>query len=337
MATPVGAGGGSWSIMTSTGLLPCQPKILDNTSTLVLVAGGTSNGPAGGGGGSQGGGAGGVNTLNTVLSDMQLADEDRPHGVPDFYSWAFGPSVGVSTPTNPLCTAGTYGGQIYFGSAGPGGDTNTRVQLRMIEMYVYSVSQAAWLVMMQANGQNNGNGINGAQYIEDYFQNESVPANIRDESANGGGISVLMTKQTRAAGPTPNGASHYNFEFFGNSRGSIPVAASDVGAAFTTMQARLILDNPHGTDDRSLANYVVNQEFDWWVNLTIGFDQGQNNPGGAQGRFRKVPTDGAWIACNAWNGPRGFTPTWQNGSTYGTGITLATMQAHPVPLNAMGS
>lgn len=332
MATPVGAGSGTWSLMTSTGLKPCQPKIVDTTGALVLVAGGTANGPAGGGGGSQGGGSGsGVNTLATVLADMQTADEERPEGVPDGYSWAWGPTCGTSTPTNPLCTAGTYGGQVYFGASGRGTDTNTRVQIRMVEMYVYSISQAKWLVMMQANGEFNGNGISGGFFVEDYAGNASVPGSIRDESANGGGISVMLPRQRDGRGVG------YNFEFFGNNRGSIPVAASDVAAGFTTMQARLVLDNPGGTDDRHLANYVVNQEFDWWVNLTIGFDQGQNNPGGAQGRFRRVPTDGSWIAANAWNGPRGQVPSWPQAGVFNSGITLATMQANPPPLNAMGA
>ncbi|MBH8576634.1 hypothetical protein I8752_27325 [Nostocaceae cyanobacterium CENA369] len=58
----------------------------------------------------------------------------------------------------------------------------------------------------------------------------------------------------------------YNFHFWPPGRASInPI---DVMGMFTTVQARLVVDDFNKPDDRSKARYILSMGGDYWFNLT---------------------------------------------------------------------
>jgi len=213
----------------------------------------------------------------------------------------------------------------------------------MSELYYYSLTDSSWHNLQQSNRLSQ---YAYAFYCEDFVNNYNISANsyVTDQSANGGGIAVDMLPSTSTY---THGSITENFLFhsYSANRYNIPASGqgsvSDIGGMFSTCQARLVLINSGGTDDRNLANYVLNTGWDWWENST------GSNKGGANGQFKKLPTNGNWIACNAWSGPSGFNITTQglplpwntNGGTNPfstTSLTLANMASNGPPLNAMG-
>ena len=82
--------------------------------------------------------------------------------------------------------------------------------------------------------------VSGEDYPKSLQGSNTVKANIRYE-ADG----------TRSL--KPNG----NDRVFHGWGSPIKFDAWDVKALLTTVQARLVLDNPNGTDDRSRAKYLI--------------------------------------------------------------------------------
>jgi hypothetical protein len=64
-------------------------------------------------------------------------------------------------------------------------------------------------------------------------------------------------------------------------------------------QARLILSNPSGTDDRSSAQYVANAGADYWKSYTQAFDNFASSGGAGGGGFKKL--------TNSWQNFTGTT------------------------------
>jgi hypothetical protein len=317
--------------LTSSGLIPVSWQ-RETTSGLVkadLTAASASFGAAG------------LNTLALVLASQQTAHAEQAYGVPADYNWCYGPLCQFASP--PVgWTAMTMWGQIYFAGSGFSSDSNTRVQIRNSEAYCWSISEQKWFVMQQLSDYAD---YSMAFYVADFYNNDNISAAsaVRDETDNEGGFSVLMTRATTT---TPNGTEPYLLHYFNSgNRATYPVAATDIGGVFTTSQARLILDNPDGTDDRASADYVTNVGGDWWESPTSGTNQGIN-----QGQFLRVPADGSWIALNSWSGPVGFQGTWTGApstpidgtsstpaASAAADLTVAVMTANPPPLNALGS
>jgi hypothetical protein len=201
-------------------------------------------------------------------------------------------------------TAITSWGQIYADSS----DTrpaNVRVELRNMETYVWSNSRNEW-TRVQAAPQ-----VDGAHYVEDFVGNSAIGSNLRAESDGG-------TSTTMVAG--------HNFHFWpAGERGSLADPA-DVGAVYTTVQARLILDDASGPDNRSQARYLANTGADWWRTLSAPYGDGSNNPGVGQGRFTYVTSN--WTALDFYTGgPIASAPgSW----------TETQLGNNPPPVNAMG-
>ncbi len=196
----------------------------------------------------------------------------------------------------------TAWGQIYADGSNSH-PANVRVEMRNMETYVYSNSQHVWRRLQGSTG------VEGAHYVEDFSGNSSIPTNLRAESD--GGVSTDMT-------------AGYNFHFWPTGgRAALP-NASDIGAVFTTVQARLVLDNPAGPDNRGQARYLANIGGDWWRTPTIGFGDGSNNPGIGQGRFMYLSS--SWSAIHFYTGgPVASAPgSW----------TEAQLAASPPPVNA---
>lgn len=244
-----------------------------------------------------------INSVSRVLYSMAGLHEGQPHGVPSWWDWAQGPKVDNAVPPAGM-GAMTAWGQVYADTTNAR-PANVRVQVRNMEAYVYLRSQARW-VRVQADAV-----VEGAHYVEDFSGNTSVPTSLRSEPD--GGLSFVMQ-------------DGYNFHFWPKAGRGALANPADVGAVFTTFQARLILDDPNGPDNRSAARFIANAGGDWWRSVTAPFaGDFSNNPGIGEGRFTYLTS--AWSAINFYTGgPYASAPgSW----------TASQLQASPPPLNAM--
>jgi len=162
-------------------------------------------------------------------------------------------------------------GQVYEGANGNRAK-NTRVQIRNFEAHVLSKQDNQWHLLQSPAA------VVGGAWREDFLDNISIPADIRAEAD--GGVSVKV-------------GGGYNFHFFPETRASI--APSDIGGVFVTAQARLILDDPLGRDDRAKARYLLNIGADYWIDLFTDFDDFTTNTEVFQARFRYVTTGWHWF------------------------------------------
>lgn len=222
-----------------------------------------------------------MNTIQTIIDDMTLPHEDKLHGIPSTSNWAHNPRIGFGTSEKKnTFTAFTAWGQIYETADGNSAK-NTRVQIRRMRAYYMSKKQKEWIVLQAIDP------IEGAAYVEDFVDDVSIQADIRDESNNGGGISVTA-------------GNGYNFHFWPqNARKSID--PEDVDAVFTTYEARLIVNDENLPDDRSCAKYLAGGGGDYWKNLTATWTPGwTSNNDFAIGRMKFVTCE--WQSFNAYAG-----------------------------------
>jgi len=213
-----------------------------------------------------------LNSPQAIIDDMTLPHEGIPHGVPESYDWSRNPRMGNGNNMGDF-TAFIPWGQVYEAASGNTA-TNTRVELRDMEAYVLSVASGRW-EMIQFDRL-----VQGEAYREDFADDESIEADTRPEPT--GTLSVTA-------------GNGYNFHFCPSS-GRVLLDADDVGGIFTTVQARLILDDPNGIDDRGRARYLLSVGADYWENLDIEWQSYGANADVAIGRFRYVMNE--WDSFN---------------------------------------
>ena len=212
-----------------------------------------------------------INSITTIIYDMTPPHEGMPHGVPTSYNWASKPRVGWGN--NPQgFKAMTAWGQLYEAATGNPA-TNSRVQIRNIKAYMLSQQDGKWYLLQSSMS------VQGAAYREDFAGNVSRAANIRYEPD--GSVSVKA-------------GQGYNFHFWSPGRASIN--PNDVGGIFTTVQARLVIDNPQRADDRTKARYVLSMGGDYWLNLTANWNNWKTNGDIGIGKFKYVTAK--WRAFN---------------------------------------
>lgn len=214
-----------------------------------------------------------VNSIQTIIDDMTKPHEAKLHGVPASYDWSTGPRMGHGTPPADF-KAFIPWGQVY--EAGDGNPaTNTRVHLRDIRAYVLSKKTGKWQLLTHSDD------VEGSAFREDFAGNDSKPADLRTEPD--GGVSVKA-------------GDGYNFHFW-SSTGRQPINPNDVAGVFTTVQGRLVVDDPSKPDDRTQARYLLGMGGDYWRSLTAQWDAAFNNVGDAAiGRMKWVTTE--WQAFN---------------------------------------
>jgi hypothetical protein len=212
-----------------------------------------------------------INSITEIANDMTPLGEGIPHGVPASYNWASKPRVGWGN--NPQgFQAMTAWGHLYEAATGNPA-TNTRVQIRNIRSYMLSQRDGQWYLLQSSTR------VEGAAYREDYVGDVNKAADIRYEPD--GSVSVKP-------------GQGYNFHFWPPGRASID--PNDVGGILTTVQARLVIDNPQQVDDRSQARYLLSIGGDYWLNLTAKWDNWQTNGDIGIGKFKYVTTQ--WRAFN---------------------------------------
>jgi hypothetical protein len=212
-----------------------------------------------------------LNSIETILYDMTGPHEGRPHGVPDDYDWAFEPRIGKGNDPGGFKALIAWG-QVYEDVEGSLA-TNTRVQLRNIKTYVLSKKDNVWRLVQDSAG------VQGAAYKEDFVDDISKPANIREEDE---GISVKLEPG-------------YNFHYWPPT-GRIEIDPNDIAGVFTTMQARLIVDKESKPDDRDKARYLLSMGADYWLDVDAQWDQFKTNGDVAIAKFKYITPE--WQAFN---------------------------------------
>lgn len=185
-----------------------------------------------------------VNSLETLISDMTLPHEDKVAGVPESYDWAHGPRLGRGNEPGNF-KAFIAWGQVYEAASGNPAN-NTRVQLKNIKAYLLSKADGEWHLLQASTD------VQGAAYREDFVNDESKTPKLRTEAD--GSISVTA-------------GDGYNFHFW-TSSGRSTIDPDDVAGVFTTVQARLIVDDPSLPDDRATAKYLLSMGGDYWLSLS---------------------------------------------------------------------
>jgi hypothetical protein len=225
--------------------------------------------------------------IDEIINDMILPHEGLPHGVPLSVDWSQKPRKGAAEP-GVGWTAAIAWGQVYEWVNGSPA-TNTRIQIKDLEMYYLSKTDHNWHLLQKAVK------VNGANYVEDFAGDVNKPANIRIESD--GSISTTC-------------GGGYNFHFWPSS-GRVTIPVNDVAGCFTTVKARIILNDKNGIDDRINAKYLMSVGGDWWLSLTAPWDNWKTNWDIGIGRFRFI------------------TPEWKSFNMYS--VSADTIRENPPP------
>lgn len=169
----------------------------------------------------------GTGSLELVIADHLLPHEERPYGMPESWDWVTTPVT--HSGTNPGGFAAmTFWGQVFEGASGNPA-TNTRVHIRDARAYMLSRRDRQWH-LLQSDVEVE---VEGGMF--DFVAGTQTDADIRAEPE--GGISI--TAEGRAC-----------FHFWGHwPKSRVPIQPDDIAGVFTTVQARLVLDEPTGPDD----------------------------------------------------------------------------------------
>lgn len=208
-----------------------------------------------------------------ILNDMLGQHEAKLSGVPDEYSWAIGPRIGMGN--NPgAWNAMTAWGQIYK-VADSSLPPNTRVEIKDLRAYQLSKASQQWH-LLQSPGE-----IEGSAFREDYLDNLNVSPDLRHESEKS--ISVRL-------------APGFNFHFWPAS-GRVPINPNDIGGMYVTFQARLVSHDPYLPDDRSQARILAGAGGDYWLSIANPWD-GMTNADFAIGKMKLLTTDWQFFSAH---------------------------------------
>jgi hypothetical protein len=211
-------------------------------------------------------------TADMIGADMTDPNTVHPAGVPSSWSWYAGPEIKAGDTAPAGYDSMTAWGTVYPASTGTF-DTNTRVELRNEETWIYSKSQSKWEEIQSSVAPN------GSLYYENLSGNATFPANLRLEAD--GGLSVKMVPG-------------YTFQFF--PQGSRPtIDPSDIGGVITTVDARLVVDNPALPNDTANAHYIVDSGGDYWETPTAPYP---NNAEIFTSRYNTISTSWTTICAS---------------------------------------
>lgn len=202
-----------------------------------------------------------------LAADMIGRHEGRLHGVPDWYDWAAGPRLGMGNDPGDWEALIPWG-QIYEDADGSPA-RNVRVACRDMAAWVRSRRTGRWTSVVSSVG------VDGANYAEDYVDNESKPADLRQEPD--GSVSATL-------------GDGYNFHFW-TTTGRVEIDPDDIGGVVTLYSARVIVDDPAGPDERDRARYLAGGGGDYWLDVTAGWQDFQTNGDIGIGKARYLDSD----------------------------------------------
>ncbi len=211
-------------------------------------------------------------TLSPAFDDSTLLNAGIPSGVPSYLPWAQGPMKGYGSNIPSGWNAFTAWGQVYVQSGwNPPASSNTRVQIRALDAWYLSKSTNQWVLLQHADT------VSGAAYVEDFANDASKPADVKNESGNGGGISITA-------------GNGYNYHFWTDR--AVIADPSDIAGVYTKFESRLVLNDPNGPDDRASSQYLASDGADYWRSINAGWAADWSNNGSVgHGRFKFVTND----------------------------------------------
>jgi len=204
-------------------------------------------------------------------SDRGVPNDAHPDGVSSNYSWyesSAQPGWGNSPRTD--WHAATALGAVYaVENWHPDQAPNTRVQLRDDQLWILSKSSGKWTEAQYPT-------IQGGAFRSDFAGNAGRGITTKDESANGGGLSVTA-------------GDGFNYHFWSGRRATID--PTDIKGVYSVFQARLILDDPSKPDDRASAHYLAGGGGDYWRDQNAPWASDWSNNGGINGGRLKFVTN----------------------------------------------
>ena len=205
-------------------------------------------------------------------SDPGVPNDAKPDGVPSNYSWYSSAALPgwMNNPRTDWHSA-TAWGQVYAVEGWhPEQAPNTRVQLRDDQLWILSKSSGKWYQAQSPS-------IQGGAFSSDFGNNGGRGVTTKDESGNGGGLSVTA-------------GNGFNYHFWPGYRANIDPA--DIAGVYSIFQARLVQDDLMKPDDRALAHYIASGGADYWRSQDAPWASDWSNNGGVNGgRFKTVTND----------------------------------------------
>lgn len=202
-----------------------------------------------------------------VMNDMSRPSEEIPHGV-TASGWFVRPRVNLGNhagKNGEVWHAALPWGIVYEAAYGSQ-STNTRVEIKDLNLYFFSKQRQVW------ERQGAGTGIVGRDYAESLAENKNQPADVK-------------TLPDGALAVKPQHG--FAFHFF-PAAGKATIDPTDIDGVFASFKARLVLDDPNGDDDRDEADYVACAGGDYWRSLEAKWDHQNNNDDIGIGRFKRV-------------------------------------------------
>ena len=204
-----------------------------------------------------------LNSVDTIVADMKLMNDEELAGIPANYGWSRGPGYvfmgnaprGTNTPSWWKVDNASYKSAAWWKAAlpwlvifdGAGNRArNTRVQVRHLEMHMKSRKSGKWKLLSRSVG------VEGANYPKS-LQGENVSQ--PDTRLEADGSTAILP---------PGGA----MVFHGWGSGFSDIEGPDVAAIFVTLQARLVKNDPGAADDRSAARYLIHVGGDYYPDRT---------------------------------------------------------------------
>jgi hypothetical protein len=229
----------------------------------------TGSGAAGSSGGHGPGCADQSLVASLLAHDMVGHHQGLMHGVPLTYDWAKGPHLGAGSNQHRFHAMNPWG-QIYEAAQGSPA-ANVRVACKEISGWILSRRTGRWRQVAASRG------VFGANYVEDFVGNVNKPAALRNEPD--GSVSATL-------------GGGYNFHF-APLRSRVVIDPADVDGVITAYSARVIMDDPHGPDERAEARYLASSGGDYWLNSTVGAVVGETNFPVGCGKARYLSPD--WL------------------------------------------
>jgi hypothetical protein len=244
--------------------------------------------------------------IGKLPSNLSAPSVGYPCGVPNNYSWKYGAggledvAKGVKGRGQQLAGAGYN--QIYNACHGPNtrkSIPNARVEFTNLIVSYYSIKQNKWVQIVKQP-------VGGAAFAEDFVQNQSTGADIRDEAQGHKSVRSGVGNSASGAGASTgrkseDGEVGYNFHGFPD---RFNINWADAKAVVASQAMRCI---PHrGTDlsDCNKLGYIANVGLDSWASTKSNFDDFKTHGGVSGGRFKPVTT--SWQVFTNYIGPRNF-------------------------------
>jgi hypothetical protein len=269
-----------------------------------------------------------ISVSEQIFNDMIGTHEDNPQGVPSYYGWYSTPIWGGADPSGDNippntsnCSstypcpweASTAWGVVYPGSAG-NTSANTQVNIRNMQLYV-KVSGTWQALQASVNGISN---IGFQESPEDFVNGTTYTTQTGIVTSQGDGTIAAIAGECFPMGTLStscSGNTLYNFHFWPSTRGTY---TTPNGGVVACLEARVILINSGGTDDRATSNYLVEGGADWWPTATSGLPSAYNGvtPPVGNGKFKFAQAN------------------WR--SYCSTNLTLSDLQLNPPPISFTG-